>query len=99
MHGLKTTLIPELAAVVDCHIAFVMGNSRSGLHVRRGVAIPTDGTAAEHTVTISHEHWADVISGRLTFADALDSGAATISGDASTVVAALACFEVPSLQG
>ena len=99
VHGLKTTLIPELAADVDCHIAFVMGNSRSGLHVRRGVAIPTDGTAAEHTVTISHEHWADVISGRLTFADALDSGAATDRAATHLLLsAALACFEVPSLQ-
>ena len=91
--------MPERAADVDCHIAFAIGDSLCGLHIRRGVAVPTDGTSADHTLTISHENWADVISGKLPFSDALGSGAAAIDGDTTAVTAALACFEHPALQG
>lgn len=99
VHGLKTILVPELAAEVDCHIAFSIGDSRCGLHIRRGVAVPTDGTSADHTVTISRENWADVISAKLPWTDALDAGAALIEGDNQAVTAALGCFEHPALQG
>jgi alkyl sulfatase BDS1-like metallo-beta-lactamase superfamily hydrolase len=98
VHGLKTTLVPELAADVDCHIAFVIDGATCGLHVRRGVAVPTIGADADHTVTVSHETWADIISAKLPLADAVASGAVSVTGDVAAVTEALACFEHPSLK-
>lgn len=65
----------------------------------RGVAVPTNGSDADHTVTVSHETWAEISSAKLPLADAITAGAVTITGEATSVTAALACFEHPALQG
>ena len=96
VHGLKTVLVPELAADIDCHIAFVIDGSVCGLHVRRGVAVPSNGSGADHTLTMSHQTWADIISAKLSLADTVASGTASITGDASAVAATLASFEHPA---
>lgn len=93
VHALKTTVIPERAVDVDTHVAFSIGETTTGLHIRRGVAVPTDGTQAAHVLTMSHQTWAEIVSTKLTLADALASGAATIQGDRGTVLDTLACFE------
>lgn len=98
VRALKTIIVPERAADIDTHVAFSIGDTVCGLHVRRGVAAPTDGTGAEHTLSLSHEAWADVISAKLTLHDALESGAATVSGDRAAVVDALRCFEHTSFE-
>lgn len=98
VHGLKTILVPELAADIDCHIGFAVDGSLTGLHVRRGVAVPTNGEAAEHTITVTHESWADIISGKLPLADAIESNLVTIDGDRAAVFETMGCFEHPSLS-
>jgi len=93
VHALKTIVVPERAVEIDTHIAFAIGDVTTGLHVRRGVAVPTDGSDAGHTLHMSTETWADVVSAKLTLADALVSGTVTCTGDKATVVGALACIE------
>lgn len=97
VHGLKTALDPERAHDVDTHLAFVIDDTTCGLHLRSGVAIPTDGTGADHTITLTLATWAEVLSGTRNFGDALAAGRITIDGDVVQVRKALACFDPPSL--
>jgi len=99
VHALKTTVVPELAADTDTHLAFTIGDVTTGLHIRRGVAVPTTGVDADHTLTMTHETWADIISAKQTLAEALDTQMVAISGDRAHVTGALACLEHASFAG
>ena len=96
VHALKTTVVPELAADVDTHIAFAIGDVTTGMRIRRGVAVPTNGDGADHTVTMTHETWAEVVGAKSSFGDALEAGLVTVAGDQVGVIEALGCFEHPS---
>jgi len=97
VHGLKTALDPDKAANIDQHLAFVIEGMSCGLHVRGGVAVPTDGADADHTITMDLATWADVLAGKLAVSDAHVAGAITIDGDAAAVRGILACFDPPML--
>lgn len=97
VHALKTTVVPDLAAGLDVHIRFDIADAPVGMHLRSGVAVPTDGSGADHTITMTHETWADLVSGGITLTDGLTAGQITIDGDATAVTQALACFEHPTL--
>ncbi len=98
VHALKTTIDPGLAADLDVHLGVAIGGELCGLHVRGGVAVPTTGQDADHTITMNLDTWADVVSGTTMLGDELAAGAVSIDGDETTVRAVLACFEVPSLR-
>ena len=93
VHGLKTIVVPERAADIDTHIAFVIDGSTTGLHLRRGVAVPTTGAAAAHTLSMSHAVWADIVSGRQTLAEAVDNHDVTVEGNRAEVQSALGCLD------
>ncbi len=92
---LRLVLNPELSAGLNTHLAFAFDGAPAtiGLHIRRAVAVPTDGEGAEGTVRCSHEAWAGLLSGRLSLDEGLAGGTVTIEGDESIVRRALACFE------
>lgn len=86
--ALRVRVDPDVAAGVDAHVAFaVEGHGTTGLHVRRCVAVPTDGRGASATVALDPAVLAEVVSGRLTIADAEAAGRAEVGGDRSALVA------------
>ena len=59
--------------------------------------MPTNGAGADHTISVTMETWADIVSTKLAFSQAVASGAVTIDGDINAVSAALACLEHTTL--
>lgn len=97
VHGLKVVLDPYKAEGVNEHVAFEFDGERTGLRLRDGVAIPTDGDGAAHTVITTLATWAEILTGKLTLTEATDAGQLSIDGDATAVRHALACFDIDSL--
>lgn len=97
VHGLKTTLVPERSEHLDTHVGFQIDDSLCGLHVRGGVAVPTDGSTADHTIGVTLETWAELVSARLTTAEAIAARTMTIAGDAAAVHEVLRAFDHPTL--
>lgn len=96
---LRVMVDPELAEGLDTHIGFAVGDAVVGLHLRRSVAVPTDGTRADHTIRFDDVAvLADVLSGRTSLGDAEAAGQAGITGDRAVVSAFCAAFEVDGLS-
>jgi alkyl sulfatase BDS1-like metallo-beta-lactamase superfamily hydrolase len=95
VHILRVLVDPDRLSGVDLHIAVVLDGARTGLHLRNHVAVPTDGTGAQATLTTSRQVWAEILSGRATLADALAVGDVTVTGDAGAVSAALRAIDLP----
>jgi alkyl sulfatase BDS1-like metallo-beta-lactamase superfamily hydrolase len=85
IHTLRVLLEPTRVNGVNHHIAFTVGDETCGLHVRNGVAVPTDGWGAQSVVTMSRETLISVLSGRAVWSAAAGDGRITISGDVATV--------------
>ena len=99
VHGLRVLVVPERAEGLDVHVAWEFaGEGQTGLHVRHCIAAPTDGDGAGHTIHVSRATWAMILAGKRTIADALETGDASITGDASAVLLALAVFDHPSFS-
>jgi len=96
--GLKTALDPVKASDIDVHLAFVIDGEKCGLHVRSGVAVPTDGATAEHSITMDLAIWGDVLAGKVAFSAALEAGDIAVESDVASVREALACFDPPMLS-
>ena len=77
VHVLRVTLDPARCVGVDRHLAIEFPDGSTGLHVRNSVAVPTDGVAADVTLTIGRAAWADVVNGRRSLGDVLGAGDAT----------------------
>ena len=90
-------LDPVRAKNIDSEIGWQFtGGERVGLHVRNQVAVPTDGHGAAHSLMLSHETWAALLSNRLTLAAALESGVISIHGDDRQAQDVLSCFDHPA---
>jgi alkyl sulfatase BDS1-like metallo-beta-lactamase superfamily hydrolase len=99
VHGLRVLVVPERAEGLDVHVAWEFeGEGQTGLHVRHCIAAPTDGDGAGHTIHLSRTTWAMILAGKRTFADAIGTGDASITGDANAVRGALAVFDHPSFS-
>lgn len=91
---LRVMLEPELAIGVDHHIGIdFVGGESFGLHVRRGIAATTDGRDAHDRMSLTYGTWAKVLSGSITFADAVATRQVEVSGSAERVEATLSAFE------
>ncbi|MFM8906361.1 MAG: hypothetical protein ACKOIZ_01900, partial [Actinomycetota bacterium] len=95
---LRVTLEPSLVEGVDHHVAFVIDGNRCGLHVRNGVAVPTDGTGAYSVVQLSRDTLVNVLSGRVAWSDAARNGDITVSGDSHGLDIVRKAFEVEGLR-
>jgi alkyl sulfatase BDS1-like metallo-beta-lactamase superfamily hydrolase len=96
---LKVLLVPTRAEglAASLCIAFDDG-SRAGLRLRHQVAIPTDGANADMTLIISHQHWAQLLGGKVALATLLADGNADTAGMDEQVQRFLSCFDLPTLQ-
>jgi len=96
---LRVMLDPHSAQGVDCHLAWHFSNgARAGLHVRRGVAVPTDGQGADIIMGLSHETWADVASGAITLSAAIYQGILSLDGPEPAWRRFFAAFDHVSLN-
>lgn len=95
---LRVTLEPALIEGLDLHVAFLIDGERRGLHVRNGVAVPTDGTGAHTVVELSRDTLISVISGRVAWSDAARNGDIRVSGDSVTLDAVRRAFDVEGLR-
>ena len=95
VHPLRVLLEPERLAGVDLHLAVVLDGETTGLHLRNHVGVPTEGSGADTTITTTRATWAEVLTGRRTFVDALAAGDVTIAGDGDAAVGALRAVDLP----
>ncbi len=72
VHILRVMLDPSRCAGIDRHLRVEFPDGAAGLHVRNGVAAPTDGADADVVLTIDRRTWGDVLNGRRTMNDVLD---------------------------
>lgn len=97
--ALKVVLDPDRAGSLDEEVAWdFVANECQGLHVRRGVAVPTDGRHASIRLNLSHETWAQVLSGRLAFWQAVEDGLISISGQVDQLKQFLSAFDLAALS-
>ncbi len=96
---LRVLLDPARAEGRDDHLRFVFEEgTTTGLHMRRSVAVPTDGQGAELELQLSHATWAQILGGKQGLGDAFDSGAVRSTGDVERIMAFFACFDLASLR-
>ncbi len=99
VHTLRVLLDPLLAEGIDEHIGFEFADgTTTGLHVRRSVAVPTDGTGAELTVALDLETWATILSNKTTFDEAVAAGSVALTGDPKRIRATIGCFDHNALR-
>ncbi len=105
VHTLRVLLDPVLVEGLDEHVRFEFdGGGVAGLHVRNGVAAPTDGVDARSAIALDHQTWADLLSNRLTYDDAVDADRIRLTGDPARIRAALGgldhdAFRLPAGAG
>lgn len=94
---MRVLLDPVKAEGRNDHLRFVFDDGTvTGLHMRRCVAVPTDGRQAATQISLAHKTWAQILGRKLTLADALDAGSVTVDGARDRVEAFFACFDHPS---
>ena len=99
MSILRVLLDPTRAEGINIHIAFNFPQGqKTGLHIRNSVAVPTDGSNANHSITCELAVWAEILSGSTMLSQAIATSALQIEGNATEVLLALACFDVVGLQ-
>ena len=94
---LRVLLDPQRALGCEDEMAwhFATGE-RAGLALRGQVAIPTDGSAANLGVGMSHETWARILAGRTTLAAAEEEGVVSLIGERDRVYRFFSAFDHPS---
>jgi len=96
---LRVLLEPTRAEGIDIHIAFNFSQGqKTGLHIRNCVAVPTDGTNVDNSITCELAVWADILSGSTTLSQAIAASALQIEGNTAQVLRALDCFDVAGLR-
>lgn len=95
---LRVTLEPSLVEGIDHHVAFDVDGERSGLHVRNGVAVPTDGANAQSVARLSRDTLVNVLSGRIAWSEAARSSNIDVTGDAHALDIVRKAFDVDGLR-
>lgn len=83
---------------INHHVTFTVGADVCGLHIRHGVAVPTNGWGGQSMVTLSRDTLIAVLSGQLRWQDAVAAGDITVSGDVATVSAIAGAIDHPSFK-
>jgi alkyl sulfatase BDS1-like metallo-beta-lactamase superfamily hydrolase len=95
---LRVTLEPTLVEDIDHHVAFHIDDDVCGLHVRNGVAVPTDGAAVTSAAAMSRDTFIAVLSGRTSWSDAVKRSLIRVSGDSTALDRVRRAFEVEGLR-
>ena len=97
VHALRVLLDPNRAEGFCQELRWEFENGENtGLLIRNQVAIPTDGEDAHLAIRLSHETWADLLSGTLTLSDSLHSKIAT-TNTTEEIITFLSHFDLPSI--
>lgn len=99
IHTLRVVLDPTAVDGVNHHVAFVVEDETAGLHVRNGVAVPTDGWGAQSMVKMSRATLLGLLSGRALWSEEAANGNVTVSGDVDTVNRIRSAFENKGFVG
>lgn len=98
---LRVLLDPHLAEHVDDEIRFEFSGDpvvTTGLRIRKGVAVPTDGANATVVLALTSATWAKILSGKAHVSDCVTSGEVAVrQGEPRLALALLGCFDVPTL--
>tara|TARA_B100000700_G_C15034154_1_gene851968 strand:- start:789 stop:2528 length:1740 start_codon:yes stop_codon:yes gene_type:complete len=98
VHALRLILDPEKSNGIDIRIGWRFDDaSTAGLHIRNGVAVPTDGADSTATLVINISDWARILGGKTTLKEALENKSTRIEGDYKNFIEVIACFDNPSL--
>lgn len=96
--ALRVVLDPERAAGLHQELCWELSDGqRAGLRLRDGVAVPTDGSAAELIIALDLDTWADVLAAKTTLSEAMDAGRITTDSP-GTVQDFFACFDSAGLR-
>ncbi len=93
VHILRVMLDPNRCGDTERHLRVEFPDGAAGVHVRNGIAAPTDGAGSDVTLTIERGAWGDVLNGRRTVADVLAGDGASATDDA-VVIDFLSWFEL-----
>ncbi len=97
---MRVMLDPERAEGLNEHLRVTFDDGTvTGLHIRRSVAVPTDGTGATIEMTVAHSAWAQILGGKQRLADAIGAGIVDTHGESDRVVAFFGCFDHLSFAG
>lgn len=86
---LRVLLDPDMASGVNAHICFVIDDETVGLHVRNGVAVPTDGNRAHATVSMSRATLLQLLAGKVSWSEA----PLEVTGSVDAVDSMRRCFD------
>ena len=96
---LRVMLDPELAEGIDHHVGVdFTGEESLGLHVRRGVAVPTDGGGAVDRIALPYSLWAKVLGGSVGLSSAISVGDVKVNGSVERIIRTMGVFENQGLR-
>jgi len=98
--GMRATFRPRMAAALDARYEFHIGEESFSFHVVNGEAQARQGSAASPRLILETdaETFLALLSGQLTSAQALNSGAATLDGPRRELDRVLRIFRFPADQ-
>ena len=97
--ALRVRVDPDVAAGQDAHLAFdVADHGITGLHLRRSVAVPTDGADAGAVVALDRTTFAELVAERISLTDAESVGRASVTGDRSALATVAAAIGLESMR-
>ena len=97
--ALRVRVDPDVAAGRDAHLAFdVAGHGVTGLHLRRSVAVPTDGADASVVVALDRTTLAELVAERISLTDAESVGRASVTGDRSALATVAAAVGLEAMR-
>ncbi|MSO59352.1 MAG: MBL fold metallo-hydrolase [Ilumatobacteraceae bacterium] len=85
IHTLRVLLEPSKAQGINHHLAFHIDDETCGLHVRNCVAVPTDGSGAQSTATMSRKTLHALMGGATSWTSMVADGSVVLTGDAATI--------------
>jgi alkyl sulfatase BDS1-like metallo-beta-lactamase superfamily hydrolase len=85
IHTFRVLIDPTKIEGINHHVAFTVGEETAGLHVRNGVAVPTNGWGAQSLVTIPRAVFISLVSGKTMWSASVASGDIKVSGDTAMV--------------
>ncbi len=95
VHILRVMLDPARCGGAERHLRVQFPDGAAGLHVRNGVAAPTDGDGAELVLEIDRRVWGDVLNGRRMITEVLDDdGSRTGASDPAVITEFLSWFDL-----
>jgi alkyl sulfatase BDS1-like metallo-beta-lactamase superfamily hydrolase len=95
---LRVLIEPSGIEGIDHHVAFQVDDVRCGLHIRNGVAVPTEGDGADSTLHLDRETLLRLLSGKSDWVSARSAGRLRIDGDQRLVDRIRAAIEVDGLR-